>query len=89
MAEQLQRRACNRCHGQKLRCRRANLGSSCLRCLKAGADCVFGLSMRTRKPMLRHTSNPPESEYVISQQPGSEWTSMVGDVPVPPAQVRG
>ena len=72
MAEPLQRRACNRCHGQKLRCSRANFGSSCLRCVNAGAACVFGPSMRVRMSTVRHDPDTPESEYVSLYQRYSE-----------------
>ncbi|KAL2830333.1 hypothetical protein BDW59DRAFT_158661 [Aspergillus cavernicola] len=42
------RRACDRCHAQKLRCQR--IGSrNCDRCDKAGVTCVFSPSRRMRK----------------------------------------
>ncbi|KAI1737467.1 hypothetical protein F4680DRAFT_214994 [Xylaria scruposa] len=33
-------RACDRCHGQKLRCRRETNNGTCMRCAKAGVDCT-------------------------------------------------
>ncbi|KAF2431626.1 hypothetical protein EJ08DRAFT_696107 [Tothia fuscella] len=41
------RSACSRCHAHKLKCpERSTEDESCARCLKAGAPCVFGLSVR-------------------------------------------
>ncbi|KAM0476201.1 hypothetical protein ACHAPX_006618 [Trichoderma viride] len=36
------RRACERCHKQKLACRRSNNNESCLRCVRANIACVSG-----------------------------------------------
>lgn len=36
----LSRRACDRCHGQKLRCKRESNDASCVRCQRAGVRCV-------------------------------------------------
>ncbi|KAM0518883.1 hypothetical protein ACHAPE_003873 [Trichoderma viride] len=36
------RRACERCHKQKLACRRSNNNESCLRCVRANVACVSG-----------------------------------------------
>ncbi|CAG8889914.1 unnamed protein product [Penicillium egyptiacum] len=33
-------RACDRCHGQKLRCRRESNSSTCVRCARAGVRCT-------------------------------------------------
>jgi Fungal Zn(2)-Cys(6) binuclear cluster domain len=38
--------ACDRCHGQKLRCPRPFVGGQCSRCEKAGIECVFSVSKR-------------------------------------------
>ncbi|KAK5992324.1 Isoflavipucine cluster transcription factor [Cladobotryum mycophilum] len=48
MAKPTQRYACDRCHGQKLRCIRTDTGK-CLRCSKAKATCVWSQSLRCRK----------------------------------------
>ena len=40
------RLACDRCHSHKLRCPKRD-NSDCLRCAKAGAECVFSRSKRT------------------------------------------
>ncbi|PLN76260.1 hypothetical protein BDW42DRAFT_179122, partial [Aspergillus taichungensis] len=42
------RRACDRCHSQKLRCERTGSGS-CDRCEKMGVTCVFSPSRRMQK----------------------------------------
>jgi hypothetical protein len=47
------RSACSRCHAQKLKCPdRSFEDESCARCVKAGAHCVFGLSVRGLPPSL-------------------------------------
>lgn len=51
MDKQPLRRACNRCHGLKLRCDRSVSEKHCKRCLKARATCVFGLYTRGRQPI--------------------------------------
>lgn len=38
----IRRRACERCHRQKLACRRSNNNESCLRCVRANVACVSG-----------------------------------------------
>lgn len=48
MEENQYRRACDRCHDHKLRCKRNGV-NSCVRCLKARANCVFSPSLRARK----------------------------------------
>ncbi|KAJ5726661.1 uncharacterized protein N7483_008018 [Penicillium malachiteum] len=48
MDESQFRRACDRCHNHKLRCKR-NGASGCARCIKAGVNCVFSPSLRGRK----------------------------------------
>jgi hypothetical protein len=40
------RAACDRCHGQKLRCPRPLLDTGCTRCQRAGAQCIFSASKR-------------------------------------------
>ena len=46
------KRACDRCHAQKLRCPRSDLDSeeSCSRCLNAGAHCVYSAPLPTGRP---------------------------------------
>jgi hypothetical protein len=47
------RAACVRCHSQKLRCpERRGKEQNCSRCVKAGEQCVFGVSLRgLRQPL--------------------------------------
>ncbi|KAK6957355.1 hypothetical protein Daesc_000139 [Daldinia eschscholtzii] len=45
------RTACTRCHAQKLRCPGRQEGErSCSRCKKANATCIFGTSVRGKRP---------------------------------------
>ncbi|PKY00562.1 hypothetical protein P168DRAFT_299948 [Aspergillus campestris IBT 28561] len=54
------RRACDRCHSQKLRCERTGAGS-CDRCEKMGVTCVFSPSRRMHK-----TSLPKDGDAKLS-----------------------
>lgn len=67
------RQSCNRCHGQKLRCTRANNSgtSSCNRCLRQGAQCVYSSSLPKGRPSMYRladastaTSNHPSKPHV-------------------------
>ncbi|KAE8149915.1 hypothetical protein BDV25DRAFT_120083 [Aspergillus avenaceus] len=49
MARPTQRYACDRCHGQKLRCIHTE-GGPCLRCAKAKATCSWSQSLRSNRP---------------------------------------
>ncbi|KAE8149913.1 hypothetical protein BDV25DRAFT_120075 [Aspergillus avenaceus] len=63
------RRACDRCHSQKLRCQRTG-NRSCDRCEKAGANCVFSPSRRMRKVHQNHQEDPTLlSTSAISSNP--------------------
>ena len=48
MAEPQHRRACDRCHAQKLRCNRQG-HKSCSRCAKANVECLSSPSLRKGK----------------------------------------
>ena len=55
------REACDRCHGQKLRCIFHNQGQDssdtrCVRCAKAGASCTTGVSGRVGRPRVSNSS---------------------------------
>lgn len=50
----VKRAACDRCHGQKMRCIREPTKSSCHRCLAAGALCVFSMARKAGRPPTRH-----------------------------------
>lgn len=60
----LSHRACDRCHGQKLRCKRENNDASCLRCQKAGVHCVPRLvrSQRRTRSTASQGRLAPEAE---------------------------
>ncbi|PLB52461.1 hypothetical protein P170DRAFT_434230 [Aspergillus steynii IBT 23096] len=51
----LLRRACDRCHGQKLRCRRENNSEPCVRCQRAGVQCA-PRPVRSRHRPRAHTT---------------------------------
>lgn len=44
------RRACDRCHTQKLSCKRQGDTESCIRCTRASINCVFSPSKKRGKP---------------------------------------
>lgn len=57
------RGACDRCRGQKLRCRREDTKQNppqgtCVRCFKAGAICSFGVAKRAGRTPVFNTSFP-------------------------------
>lgn len=56
MFEPQSRRACDRCHAQKLCCKREG-NDSCLRCMKANIKCVFSPSLRSRKAQCRQNKD--------------------------------
>lgn len=53
-ATQARRFACDRCHGQKLRCPRpadgSDLSEPCVRCRKAGKNCNVSATLKTGRP---------------------------------------
>lgn len=51
MAEGPTRRACNRCHAQKLSCKRTGI-EACERCVRLGTECKSSLSLRFRRNRL-------------------------------------
>ncbi|GKZ24846.1 hypothetical protein AbraCBS73388_011855 [Aspergillus brasiliensis] len=55
------RRACDRCHTQKLRCIRSEHESVCVRCARAGLVCVFS-------PPTRHRRSPSEAKRLGCSQ---------------------
>ncbi|EHK42445.1 hypothetical protein TRIATDRAFT_319874 [Trichoderma atroviride IMI 206040] len=67
----IRRRACGRCHRQKLACRRSNNSESCLRCVRANVACVSG----PLRPPYRATPS-----YMAAQQPveAPPWTQNNG-----------
>jgi hypothetical protein len=57
MPNPVQRSACDRCHGQKLRCSRSGHGGPCIRCTKVKAVCTWTPSTRRQSEQL--SSKPP------------------------------
>ncbi|XPS73967.1 hypothetical protein M3J09_006095 [Ascochyta lentis] len=57
----LSHRACDRCHGQKLRCKREGNDASCLRCQKAGVHCVPRLVRTQRRTRSNASQGMPAS----------------------------
>ncbi|KAI2643453.1 hypothetical protein GGS21DRAFT_496423 [Xylaria nigripes] len=57
------RQACDRCHFQKLRCRREPdcSGGACIRCFKAGVQCVTSPSLRVRRAQSRRPQSVSSS----------------------------
>ncbi|KAI1643975.1 uncharacterized protein F4817DRAFT_367936 [Daldinia loculata] len=49
MPDPIQRSACDRCHGQKLRCMRSASGGACVRCTRARAICTWSPSLRSKR----------------------------------------
>lgn len=52
MPNPVQRSACDRCHGQKLRCSRSGHGGPCIRCTKVQAVCTWTPSTRRQREQL-------------------------------------
>ncbi|KAK2601842.1 hypothetical protein QQS21_004625 [Conoideocrella luteorostrata] len=70
------RRSCDRCHDQKLRCKRDNHSQSCQRCLRAKAKCTFSAPQRSRPSgsfiFSRHTANSNASNTPEVADPADE-----------------
>ncbi|KID97491.1 Zn(2)-C6 fungal-type DNA-binding domain protein, partial [Metarhizium majus ARSEF 297] len=70
-----ERLACDRCHGQKLRCTRASGHTkACQRCVKAGEKCTYSPPLRLGRPInkpsqpqpLPHNDNSPDSQSSLT-----------------------
>jgi hypothetical protein len=46
----VKRTACDRCHGQKMRCIREETRAKCNRCMVVNAECVFGMARKAGRP---------------------------------------
>ncbi|KAI0853026.1 hypothetical protein F5Y00DRAFT_225177 [Daldinia vernicosa] len=57
MPDPIQRSACDRCHGQKLRCMRSASGGACIRCTRAKAACTWSPSLRSKKGLKPEAMN--------------------------------
>ena len=76
IATQFKRSACDRCHGQKLRCPRRNEGDlhePCVRCSKAGTACEITTPSRMGRPSKSRKLNTGEG--VSSQTSSPKLTS--------------
>ena len=79
MPNPVQRSACDRCHGQKLRCTRSGHGGACVRCIKVKAVCTWTPSTRRQSEHLRAESlnrRGPPVATPDSSPPRDENTGM-------------
>ncbi|KAL3602762.1 hypothetical protein FPOAC2_07074 [Fusarium poae] len=80
MAETVIRKACDRCHGQKLSCKRYN-DEPCERCVRLKTECKSSPSLRYRKNQQQHqqqlveNSNNSNNNNNNSSQPARNSTS--------------
>ena len=78
IATQVKRFACDRCHGQKLRCpRRADEGlhEPCVRCCKAGTPCSITTPLRMGRPNKSRKLNTGEGVPPRASSPKSKSRS--------------
>ena len=76
-----QRQACDRCHGQKLGCKRENSNVSCTRCLRAKVICVSRPSLRSKRARHRPVSGTrPDFGALGPSHVGREVTKSVHGV---------
>ncbi|KAI1358800.1 hypothetical protein F5Y08DRAFT_345329 [Xylaria arbuscula] len=81
-----QRRACDRCHGLKLRCRRSD-GEQCERCRKANQTCTSSPSLRHHKKKSPRGRTIGSMSRPIQIRPGP--IEATGDAPpLPPQRER-
>lgn len=73
----VQRSACDRCHGQKLRCSRSGHGGPCIRCTKVKAVCTWTPSTRRQSEPL--SSKLPNLQGSSIATPGNSPTYDDGD----------
>ncbi|KAB5583402.1 hypothetical protein GE09DRAFT_1078754 [Coniochaeta sp. 2T2.1] len=79
MAEGPTRRACNRCHAQKLSCKRTG-EEACERCVRLKTECKSSLSLRFRRNRLSLEKSPqrggekkPQSSKGVRQRPRRDF----------------
>lgn len=74
----VKRTACDRCHGQKMRCIRnsASEASKCNRCIAANADCTFSLARKAGRPLSNKQSQDSQRSR---QHANSEATQQTND----------
>ncbi|KAH8199738.1 hypothetical protein TruAng_006083 [Truncatella angustata] len=66
MPNPVQRSACDRCHGQKLRCTRSGHGGACVRCTKVKAVCIWTPSTRRQSEHLRSTALNRQDPSIVT-----------------------
>nr|A0A2Z5TJB0.1 RecName: Full=Transcription factor himB; AltName: Full=Himeic acid A biosynthesis cluster protein B [Aspergillus japonicus]BBA91559.1 transcription factor [Aspergillus japonicus] len=62
------RKACDRCHAQKLGCQREAIGAKCVRCEKADKPCTWSISLRNRRASTRKEQLPVHAQQQQQQQ---------------------
>ncbi|KAM7197421.1 hypothetical protein V8F20_006566 [Naviculisporaceae sp. PSN 640] len=62
------RLACDRCHGQKLRCPRQEGQGACQRCLRANATCVFSPRQKRTSPSVNKEKQRPQPPSALQAQ---------------------
>ncbi|PMB71814.1 hypothetical protein BM221_001910 [Beauveria bassiana] len=68
MSESLNRKACDRCHNQKLSCKRIGKGV-CDRCLRLNAECKSSPSLRYKKQIQHYDQIQEHQQLQHQQQP--------------------
>ncbi|KAI8629825.1 hypothetical protein F5Y19DRAFT_432097 [Xylariaceae sp. FL1651] len=89
--------SCDRCHSQKLKCPKETGNATCLRCLKAGADCVFspaGPAWRRLSANTAYQNDPLLQQHlrvhdnIVLQSPWPSFSD-IGGLSVHPLQLDG
>ncbi|CAI7576678.1 unnamed protein product [Penicillium viridicatum] len=62
------RKACDRCHAQKLGCQREAICAKCVRCEKADKPCTWSISLRNRRAPTRKEQPPIRAHQKQQQQ---------------------
>lgn len=76
MAESLNRKACDRCHDQKLSCKRIGDGI-CDRCLRLNAECRSSPSLRYKKQIQHYDQTQDQKQQLLQQPPQPEPSQAV------------
>lgn len=74
------RRACQRCHAQKLSCR-PETQTECIRCIKANTKCLPRSPLRTRKGNNSSEQRPQHSRHSVSRNDKSEPVQSTTELP--------
>ncbi|KAL4864304.1 hypothetical protein BDV12DRAFT_15505 [Aspergillus spectabilis] len=76
-------RACDRCHGQKLRCRRESNSNTCVRCARAGVRCApRPMKLRSRAQSTQNTQqqqSQPHADRDSTRQHHDQGTGDTND----------